>query len=202
MERRTTADENYISTDQELTFLHLREQIRVADNPSRISDLPARLVQSSDRSNDRSFLHVGQRSNLGKRLRGEVLARYESKERSTHHSLGPFVDYLDQSEFELVVESLVREIRSISRLDRSYSLGDLQNSRFTLLHRKISTERKMLGGRNAHLLEFRSEERLAVRFLLEDEAREKRNDFLRLIRSESILENQFGEDQFVGGIDL
>lgn len=59
-----------VPPDLELALLHLRKQLRVADDASGISDLAARLVESSDRSNDRSLLDVGERSDLTESLCG------------------------------------------------------------------------------------------------------------------------------------
>ena len=49
-------------------------------------------------------------------------------------------------------------------------------------------------GDETNLLEFGSEQWLAIRLVLEDEAREKSDDLLCLVRSEGVFENQFGEN--------
>ena len=52
------------------------------------------------------------------------------------------------------------------------------------------------------LLEAIRHDRLDVGLLLEDEAREESDNLFGLVVGENILEDELGEDEFVGGVDL
>ena len=51
-------------------------------------------------------------------------------------------------------------------------------------------------------LQLRWDDGLDVRLLLEDEAREQCDDLLGIVRGERVLEDEFGEDELVGRVDL
>ena len=54
----------------------------------------------------------------------------------------------------------------------------------------------------AALLEPGRDERLDVGLFLEDEGGEERDDFFGRVGPEGVLEDELGEDEFVGGVDL
>ena len=56
--------------------------------------------------------------------------------------------------------------------------------------------------RLAALLEPGRDERLDVGFLLEDEGGEEGDDFFWRVGAEGVLEDELGEDELVGGVDL
>ena len=118
----------------------------------------------------------------------------------TDHPLCPLVNDFDQSEFEFVVETFIGEIRSMPRLNSSHSFRVLQNCSLALQSAEISSSVRVRIW--THLLEFRGEEWFAISLLLEYEAGEQCDDLLWLVGSESILENQFRENQFIRRIDL
>ena len=51
-------------------------------------------------------------------------------------------------------------------------------------------------------MQLRRDDRLDVRLLLEDEAREERDDLFGVIRRERVLEDELREDELVRGVDL
>ena len=51
-------------------------------------------------------------------------------------------------------------------------------------------------------LEFRRQRGFAVGLLLEDEGGEQGDDFLWLVVGEDVVEDEFGQDQLVGGVNL
>ena len=54
----------------------------------------------------------------------------------------------------------------------------------------------------AAFLKFRGHGRLDVGLLLENKARQERDNFFGLVCRERVFENKFGEDALVGGVDL
>ena len=60
-----TGREHDVSTNECLTTLNLFAQISIANDPSSISDLSTRFVQSGDDSDDRALLNVGHGSDGG-----------------------------------------------------------------------------------------------------------------------------------------
>jgi hypothetical protein len=100
---------------------------------------------------------------------------------ATHHALGPLVDGLDEAKLERRRIVLVRDLVLV--LDTAELLGDVEDDLLAL--------GKLL-----------RDDGLAVRLFVEDEAREQRDDLLGRKGRERILQNELGEDELVGRVDL
>jgi hypothetical protein len=100
---------------------------------------------------------------------------------ATHHALGPLVDGLDEAKLERRRIVLVRDLVLV--LDTAELLGDVEDDLLAL--------GKLL-----------RDDGLAIRLFVEDEAREQRDDLLGRKGRERILQNELGEDELVGRVDL
>ena len=182
-----------------LSVLHLLEQPRVSDDARGIADLLTRLVESGDDSDDRPLGHVCELRDLLERLKrgegtskgGEVSSllsqddtrqgRGRESETTTDHPLRPLVHRLRQPELERHRKVIMRHLRSV--LHPPNLLCDVEDDAFAFL-------------------EPGWEVRLDVGFLLEDKAREEGDDLFGRVVGEDVFEDELGEDELVGGVDL
>jgi len=101
--------------------------------------------------------------------------------RETHHPLGPLIDHLHQSLLELLPKIVV--------LDRTSILLSLDVIRDPVDHVESSDQ---LG----------RDDGLGVGFLDEDKDRQESDDLFRCVIRKDVLEDQFGEDELVSGVNL
>lgn len=119
----------------------------------------------------------------------------------TDHALGPLVHGLDEPELERGREVVVRDLASV--LNAPNLLCDVEDDGLALeTSDGVSPRLERPRWRQAYLDEPRRQLGLDLRLLLEDKAGEKGNDLFRLIRGESVLQDELGEDELVGRVDL
>lgn len=159
-------------------FLHLLEQLCVADDTRSVPYLPTCLVQASDAAHDRAFRHICKLCDLLKRLPNicqPAIPHTPYERASTHHSLRPLIDDLDKpglERTELLPRDLVPLLRTLDALRERVD-------------------------RREPLLQLRRHDGFDVRLLLEDEAGEERDDLFGLVCGERVLEDELGEDELV-----
>ena len=98
----------------------------------------------------------------------------------THHALRPFVHDLDEPGLECAELLAGHAVPVLHPPDAVRNLVD----------------------RGEALLQLGRDDGLDVRLLLEDEAREERDDLFGVIRRERVLEDELRKDELVRGVDL
>lgn len=171
-----------VSLDLRLRFLHLLEQLRITNHAGSIPGFAACVVQSSNDPHDGALWNVRKISDLFERLRyRQDSMKSTQKPPATDHAPRPLIHHLHQVKFEVMLA--------------------LRGNHFVLVLYPSDPITYLQDGIHS-LLQFRRKLGFYVRLLLENETREERNDLFRLISGKRILQDQFGENKLIGGVDL
>ena len=158
-----------IPFDHVLRRLHLRKELRIANDARRVLHLAARLIQPRDDPYNSPLEHIRQ-------IRDPIEA----------HPARPLVHDFHQPKARPaheIVGVVARQDDLVLRLDGVDLLGNLDDHVLALF-------------------QARREGRLHVGLFLEDEGGEQRDDFFGREVGQHVFEDELGEDELVGAVDL